>query len=228
MTPLQLACHDLLRPFSEFCVLIGAVVQTAAESPPSPGYEPWLIEHGDNPIGARMRACLVVHSGNRSAKDGQRRAAVVSAIRFLAKPHRNRPAIFRRVKVLLAAWEETSAIETIFDEAGLDESEFISLLKSVAQGNEGALHRLTEIAASLAPHLPNPQGPKLRAASAAHEFFLETVVEPIRWPTYTWDPAKGTCTDPLTEATRLEFNLSRFDSRSAYRRWRARQIKNSI
>jgi len=163
MTPLQLAWYDLLRPFSEFCVLIGAVVQTVAESPPSPGYEPWLIEQGDSPIVARLRARLVVRSGRRSAKDGERRAAVISAIGFLAKPHRSRPAISRRVKVLLAAWEETSTIETIFEDAGLDVFEFISLLKSVAGGNQGALDRLTEIAAFLAPRLPNPQGPKAQS-----------------------------------------------------------------
>jgi hypothetical protein len=228
MTPLQLACHDLLRPFSDFCILIGAVVQTVAESPPSPGYEPWLIERGSDPISARIRAHLAVRSGNRTAKEAQRRPSVVNAIRFLAKPHRNRPAISRRVNVLLAAWEETSTIETIFDDASLDVFEFISLLKSVAGGNEAAFQRLTEIAASIVPHLPNPQGLKVSAASAAHEFFLEELVMPTEPRSYTWNDFKGKFTDPVTEATRREFNLPDFDPRPAYRRLKARRNQNSI
>jgi hypothetical protein len=215
--PLQPA-WDLFRAFREFCILIGAVILNVAKSPPSPGYEPLLIKYGIDPIASRMMARLAVRSGRRSAKDGQRRSAVVSAIRFLAKPRRNRPAISRRVKVLLAAWEETSTIETIFEDAAFDEFEFISLLKSVAEGNEVAFHRLTEIAASVAPHLPNPQGPKVRAASAAHEFFLDSKVMGTELHAYTWNNSEGTCTDPVTEATRLEFNLRRFDSRPAYRR----------
>src|SRR5580704_8307959 len=72
MKPLQTACDGLLRALSGFCKQIGAVVQRVAESPPSPGYEPWLIERGSNPILARMIAGLLVRIGNRSAEESRR------------------------------------------------------------------------------------------------------------------------------------------------------------
>jgi hypothetical protein len=223
MKPLQTACDGLLRALSGFCKQIGAVVQRVAESPPSPGYEPWLIERGSNPILARMIAGLLVRIGNRSAEESRRLPAVVRAIRFLAKPGRNRRAISGSVRVLLAAWEKTSIIETIFDDAGLNESEFIRSLKSVSEGHEVAYRRLTEIAASLAPHLSIRRGPKVRATSAAHEFFLEYAVMPMEHRAYSWDESKGKFTDPVTEATRCEFDRRHFDPRPAYRRLKARQ-----
>jgi hypothetical protein len=202
------------------------VVQRVAESPPSPGYEPWLIERGINPILARMMARLLVRRGKRPAKESVRLPAVVRAFRFLANPRRNRPAISRRVDVLLRAWEETSIIETIFDDAGLDEFEFIRLLKSVAEGHQVGYRRLTEIAASLAPHLPVRRGRKVSAASAAHEVFLEYAVMRMEPRAYSWNEPKGQFTDPVTEATRREFVRRPFDPRPAYRRLKARQKQN--
>ena len=224
MKPLQTACDGLLRALSGFCKQIGAVVQRVAESPPSPGYEPWLIERGSNPILARMIAGLLVRIGNRSAEESRRLPAVVRAIRFLAKPGRKRRAISGSVRVLLAAWEKTSIIETIFDDADLSASEFIGLLKSVVEGHEVSWRRITEIAAAVAPHLSIPRGLKVSAASAAHEFFLECVVGPIELRAYTWNEIPGKCTDPATEATRREFANSNFDPRPAYRRLKSRRI----
>ena len=212
----------------EFCAQIGAVIQRVAESPPSPGYEPFLIERGVDPILARMMAGLAVRSGKRIAHESVRLTAVVRAIRFLANPNRQRRAISRRVDVLLAAWEETSIIETIFyDGRRRDEFEFIRLLKLVAEGQEDAHQPLTEIAASLAPHLPSRRGPKVSAASAAHEFFLEGVVRELEPRAFTWNEVVGKCTDPVTEATRREFGCRHFDPRPAYRRLRARQNRGN-
>jgi hypothetical protein len=223
MKPLDAACDGLLRAFGGFCAMAEAVLRRGAESPPSPGYEPWLIERGFDPILARMMARLWVRRGNRLAKESVRLPEVVRAVRFLAKPGRNTRAISRRVDVLLAAWEETSIIEAIFVDAGLHEFEFIRLLQSIAEGHQVAHHRLTEIAASLAPHLLVPRGLKVSAASAAHEAFLEYAVMRMEPRAYTWNEIKGKCTDPMTEATRREFPGGHFDPRPAYRRLKARQ-----
>jgi hypothetical protein len=172
-----------------------------------------------------MMARLLVRSGKRCANESVRLPAVVGAIRFLAKPGRGRRAILRKAKVLLAAWEETSIIETIFDDASLTESsEFIGLLRSVVEGREVVWRRITEIAAAVAPHLSVPRGLKVSKASAAHEFFLESVVGPIEPRAYTWNEIVGKCTDPATEATRREFANSNFDPRPAYRRLKSRRI----
>ena len=128
---------------------------------------------------ARGLARLTICRGKRCANESIKLPAVVGAIRFLAKPGCGRRAILRKAEVLLAAWEETSIVETIFDDADLGASEFIGLLRSVVEGREVACPRITEIAAAVAPHLSIPRGLKVSAASAAHEFFLESVVGPI-------------------------------------------------
>jgi hypothetical protein len=213
----------LLRALSEVCEHIGVAIRRVAESPPSPGYEPMLIKCGFDPILARMMARLLVRTGTRIENDSKRLRTVVGAIRFLAKPGRRRRALSRRAEVLLTAWEETSVIETIFDDAGLDVFEFVELLKSVAEGDEAARRRITKTAALVAPHLPSPRGRKVTAASAAHEFLLEEGVGVTGSRSYTWDPNKEDFTDPLTAATRLEFACPRFSPRPAYRRLKARR-----
>jgi hypothetical protein len=195
------------------------IVRRVQETPPSPGYESWLVAHGVHPLFGRTLAGLTVRSGNRVAKDRARLPTVASAIKFLASPGHHHGSISRRVAVLLAAWKETSVVETIFDTAGLDVFEFVRLLESYSAGNETEYPRLREIAASLAPHLPVRRGPKISAASAAHEFFLKNVVAELETRhAYTWDAYQGKCTDSATEATRREFSRPSFDPRPAYRR----------
>lgn len=109
--------------------------------------------------------------GTRQANESRRLPAVVGAIRFLAKPGRRRRAILRRAEVLLAAWDETSIMETIFDNASLSVG-VIGLLKSVVEGRAVAWRRITEIAATFT--LPSiPRGRKISAASASHQLLLE-------------------------------------------------------
>jgi hypothetical protein len=163
------------RMFQAMFQAAGAIAQRAVESCPSTAYEPLLIEHRVNPVLARGLASLTISQGTRQANESRRLPAVVDAIRFLAKPGRRRRAILRRAEVLLAAWDETSIIETIFDKASLIEVEFIGLLKSALEGREVAWRRITEIAATIAPLLSIQRGPKISAASATHEVFLECV-----------------------------------------------------
>ena len=138
---------------------------------------------------------------------------MVEALRFLARPRRKKPALRRRIAVLLAAREETSIIETVFGNAGLDEFEFIRCLKLADEGNEEACLRVTEIAAAVVPHLTISCGPKISAESIAHEYFLEEMVSRINPSHYTWSNDEGDFSDPVTRATRREFNDNDFDPR---------------
>jgi hypothetical protein len=231
MRPAQAACDEWLRLFQRTAVLIGGTIQRVAELPRSPGYEPWLIKQGSNPIAARGMAHLIVRHGSRISKESLRLSPVVKAIRFLAKPSRNRPAISRNVAILLTAWQETSIIETIFDDAGLDEFQFIAALKSVAGGNQAAYRQLMEIAAPLLPYLPTRRGRKVSAESAAHEYFLGYTV-PFMRPNgpgaYSWNDPEQRFTDSMTEATRREFDLPHFSPRSASHRLKARKQLNCV
>jgi hypothetical protein len=116
---------ELSKVYGGMFQMAWTISQRAVESSPSIAYEPLLIEHGVKPVWARGLASLTICSGTRRANESARLPAVVGAIRFLAKPGRGRRAILRKAEVLLAAWEETSIIKTIFDDASLTESEFV-------------------------------------------------------------------------------------------------------
>ena len=110
--------EENLKPLEKALETVGAcfygISLNHVETPPSPGYEPWLVERGWNPIVARQMARLAVRHGKRVANDRARLPEVVRAIKFLARPDHHHQSVPRRVAVLLAAWNETSVIETIF------------------------------------------------------------------------------------------------------------------
>jgi hypothetical protein len=225
MTPMQAWVYRLLKPLMDIGEVTGNALVCVSKLPPSAGYEPLLVESGYNRILARAAAGLVVRSAKRSAKESKRRRPVFDAIRFLAERGRRRRATLARAKLLLAAWEETSIIETIFDEAGVSAFEFIRLLKSVLEGGAVESGRLTEIAAAVAPHLSLAPGPKVSVPSAAHEIFLEEFGGLLkRRRAYSWRDRAKEYTDAVTQATRREFNVSHFDKRSVRRRLARRRL----
>jgi hypothetical protein len=186
---------------------------------PSPGYEPLLMVAGWGQLLARGMAKLAVRHGRRRADESRRQRAVFEAIRFLAKPQRRRSAIACRAKLLYRAWNETSLIETIFDEVGITECEFIRLLESLVEGRKVDCNRIAEIAAMISPQLSLRRGPKVRAASAAHEFLLDSEFEfSSRCRPAAYQKRAAEYVDPLTAATRLEFGEPDFDPRPARRR----------
>jgi hypothetical protein len=215
------AIEGVLKVVAGIGLAIGKAIQYVEELAPSAGYEPFLIQTGCNPIGARLMAKIAVRSGTRQAKESQQNRPVCDAIRFLAQGNRQRRSIMQRAKILLAAWEETSIIETIFDKAGFSGTEFVSLLKSAIEGRDVERRRIAEIAAALAPFASVSRGRKVSAASAAHQFFLEGIVGLTKSRAYTWSDLEGNFTDPMTRATRLEFKDPDFDPRPAHRRVKA-------
>jgi hypothetical protein len=221
--PLRSSCQKQSDPIEGLYDLIGLFFRRAAVSPASPGYEPMLVKLNVAPFVARQLAYLLARRGHQSAADSARHPAVVRAIRFLAKPGRRSQAILRKATVLLAAWQETSVVETIFDDAGLNEFEFIKLLELAIGGNKTVHGRICAIAGTIAPRLSVPRGRKISAASAAHEFLLEECGSIMKSKGYTWDPSNEDFTDPWTQATRIEFGDPDFDPRPASRRVKARQ-----
>jgi hypothetical protein len=210
-----------LNSFINFVAMIGLAIVKLAELPPSSGYEPLLIGYGLHPNLARGMARIVIRHGERRAAESGWHQRVFDAVRFLAEPARQRGAVLRRAQLLLEAWDKTSIIETVFDEIGLSESEFIGLLKALVEGRVVDCRRITEIAAHLAPHLLLGRGPKISAASAAHEFFLAAIERITGAHAYTWNDIQADFVDPVTRATRMEFDEADFDPRPAHRRRKA-------
>jgi hypothetical protein len=123
--------HQIIRAFG---VIFGKMLQQAASRPPSPGYEPYHVRRGTNPILARGMGAIAVRSGTRTAAEEPRRRAIFDAIRFLAKAKKPTPAVLRRVQTLVNGAAQTSVIETAFYEAKLHEGEFIGLLIDCREG----------------------------------------------------------------------------------------------
>jgi len=187
---------------------------------PSRGYEPFLMDSGFNQLAARGIAKIAVRQGKRRAKESKLHRPVLDAIRFLAKSGRQRRALRRRADLLLWAWNNSSIIETTFDEAGYDATEFIGLLRCVVEGKAVDCQRIAEIAAGVTPNLTLSRGPKISASSAAHEFLLREprIMNCARRRARSREIRRAEYVGPLTEATRLEFGIPDFDPRPARRR----------
>jgi hypothetical protein len=153
----------------------------------------------------------------------KRVAPVVDAIRFLARGYRQKRAILSRAKLVLAASKEASIVDGLFRNAGLHEGEFLSLLQNVIDGGAINRERISTIAAAVASSLPSARGRKARAASAAHELFLETNASFGLPGGYTWSEYALDFVDQKTQATRREFDDPGFDPRSAHRRIKVRR-----
>jgi hypothetical protein len=189
---------------------------------PSSGYEPLLIKRGENPVIARVKAYMTVRQGRRIALESRRRRDVVGAIRFLGTPNRSRWAIARKIRLLFVAAQETWIIRTLFVEAGWSDSVFISMLPSAVQGNHLAIECLLKIASNVAPRMRLPRGPKVSAASAAHELLLEKHGT-RRASAYSYSELERDYVDEATRATRLEFPGAFITPRPASRRLKARR-----
>jgi hypothetical protein len=199
-----------------------AIAERAEENFPSKAYGPYLETQGFAPFLARGLGSLTISLGTREADEAKRVAPVVEAIRFLARGDRQKRAILSRAKLVLAASKETSIVDELFRNAGLHEGEFLRLLQTAIDGGAIDRERIRTIAASVAPSVRGARGPKITAASAAHELFLKTNAS-FRLPAgYTQSGIDGDYTDPRTQATRLEFDDPDFDPRPAHRRIKRR------
>ena len=201
----------------------GGVIEFLDELPLSLGYEPLLIDAGWIPVAARGIAALALQRAKRRATESEWRRLAVAAIGFLS--HKRQVRAVRKRAELLIKISQTTTVETIFAEAGLDESEFLLLLASVVEGRAANYQRLREIAALISPRLAVPRGPRIRVASAAHEFFLnpEIGLAPRRRRA-NYRKRAAEYVSPLTAATRLEFGLLDFDPRPAQRRKARRRL----
>jgi len=201
----------------------GRVIEYLDELPPSPGYEPLLVEAGWNRVAARGMAALALQRSKRRAVESGWRRQAVAAIRFLTRKRQVR-AVRKRAELLIEI-SQTTTLDTIFTEAGLDESEFLLSLRSVVEGRAADYQRIREIAALISPCLAVPRGPRIRVESAAHEFFLnpEIGLDPRRRRS-NYRKRAAEYVSPLTAATRLEFDLPDFDPRPAQRRKARRRL----
>lgn len=209
-----------------FAKMIKAAINRVLALPPSPGYEPYLIERGVSLVLARPVATLWVRMGKRRAREAKSIRPVHDAIRFLASPNRQARSLITRAKLLLTAATETSIVDEAFGEARQLEDEFIGLLNRVVQGGDIDRRRIAEIATEISPKLSISRGPKVTAPSAAHELALTDLQKLNLKGFRTRHEQYAEYVDPLTEATRREFGRPNFDSRPVRRRNKRRALSS--
>jgi hypothetical protein len=175
---------------------------------------------GCDPLLARALAHLALRIGRQLAEAAKCRRQVVQAIRIIAKPASRTSGVRKAATFLLAASDKCSAVETLFYEANFSASEFLELLYSIVYCGELDQRRVIEIAADISSRLRTRRGRTLSPASAAHEFLLDHLQ-----CGYTWNVGYEDYSDPLTQATRQEFDDPDFSPRSARRRMNARRSK---
>jgi hypothetical protein len=206
-----------------FLLMVSAIAERAEENFPSKAYGPYLEAQGFAPFLARGLGSLTISLATRQANEATRVAPVAEAIRFLSRSDRQRRAILRQAKVVLAASKETSIIDDLFLNSGLSKGEFLSLLQTLVDGGATDRERIRAIAAAIALSLPSARGRKTSAASAAHQLFLETNASFGLPGGYTWSEYKCDFVDQKTQATREEFGSPNFSPRSARRRVELRE-----
>ena len=198
--------------------MASAIAERAEENFPSKAYGPYLEAQGFAPFLARGLGSLTISLGAREANEARRVTRVVEAIRFLARSNRQKRAILSRAKLVLASSKETSIVDELFRNAGLQMGEFLSLLQTVIDGGAINRERISAIAGAGASSVRGARGRKITAASAAHELFLKTNASFGLPSGYTRSGIDGEYTDPRTQATKREFDDRDFDPRPAHRR----------
>ena len=139
---------EVFAGFLKFPVAMGqmatAIAQRAEENHPSGAYGPYFKDRGIHPVWAQGLGSLAISMGTRRANESRRVGPVVEAMRFLSQGDRQKRAILRRTKVLLAAEDETSIVNEVFRKSGLHPAEFLSLLKAVVEGRMLERERIRE------------------------------------------------------------------------------------
>ena len=206
-------------------------VDAIESAPPSKGYEPLFIGHGDEHLTARFLALVIVTVGPKYADENNRqRPAIATAIRNLGKKGTRRTrSVVRACETILSMPVAHSLIDCIFMEAGHRDlsNEFANLLERAVAADPEACRRLIEIARTVADDIPPPRGKKISLATAMHQLLLEMLRSRQEETAYTWNDDQEDFVDAVTQATRREVGDPDFDPRPARRRMRARQRRTT-
>lgn len=191
--------------------------------PKDKGYGKFLETRGYDRNWAGMQAAMIVEEGRVRAATSKRGWEFAQALRRLANPRLETKAFLADAKVALEAMDATELTGGLFE--GLPRFHglvFIRALRSCLAGDLSDRAEVCRIAKAIWRRVAVSRGPKLTHASAAHEYFLETQSF-FGEVAFTWSPEEEDFIDPLTRATREEFDDPDFNPVSARRRLRAKR-----
>jgi hypothetical protein len=191
--------------------------------PKDKGYAKFLATLGYDRNWAGMQAAYIVEQGRIRVATSRKRTAFAKALRQLAKPRLATKAFLDNARVALEAMDGTMLADELFlGPPPFEGLVFIPALQLCLAGDLSARSEVARLAEAAWRRVPVVRGPKLTLASAAHEYFLESLRAFLR-AGFTWSPYGEDFTDRLTIATREEFEDSDFSPVSARRRLRAEQ-----
>jgi hypothetical protein len=191
--------------------------------PKDKGYGTFLETLGYDRNWAGMLTARIVEEGRVRAATSKRSWEFAQALRRLANPRLEPEAFLADAKVALEAMGGTELTRGLFDELPrFDGLVFIRALRSCLEGDLSNRPDVSRVAKAIWRRVAVSRGPKLTHASASHEYFLETESF-FKTAAFTWSPERADFTDPLTQATREEFDAPDFNPGPARRRLRAKQ-----
>jgi hypothetical protein len=212
-------CDEPERPSDNAEVRIGR----GLKYPKDKGYGKFLETLGYDRNWAGMQAAMIVEEGRVRAATAKRNWEFAQALRRLANPRLETEAFLANAKEALEAMDGTYLTQGLFDKLPRFEGlVFIWALRFCLAGDLSDRAEVCRIAKAIWRRVAVSRGPKLTHASAAHEYFLETQSF-FEDAAFTWSPEGGDFTDPLTQATREEFDAPDFNPGPARRRLRAKQ-----
>jgi hypothetical protein len=228
LTRIHAFIETLANQMSSGLERVGEMVERLENGPAVPGYETLLVGRGHPLTRARGASSWLIRVGKEEAKKAPKQRIVADTLRFLAKPGRTKGSISRKAAALIEVCNTTAALSDVFRDSEISLVEFVEALEGAVRGELAACLRVTEVAAALAPGLSVRRGPKISAASIAHQMLLQLLANTAGPKSYTSNPIIGDFTDPLTHATRTAFNNPKFDPRPAFRRHKVcRQQKSN-
>jgi hypothetical protein len=190
--------------------------------PKDKGYSRFLTSLGYDRNSAGMLAAKIVEEGRVRAATSKKNSEFAQALRRLANPRLETDAYIADCKAALEAMDGTSLTRALFDELPTFHGFlFLKELRFCLAGDLSGRAEVVRIAKAIWRRVFVSRGPKLTHASAAHEYFLESL-SPFKSGSFTWSPSEEDFTDILTKATREEFDDPDFEPRSSQRRLRAK------
>jgi hypothetical protein len=210
-------CDRPERPDDDAAIRLGR----GLKYPKDNGYAKFFVGLGYDHNWAGMLAARVVEEGRVRAATAQKRTEFVRALKRLATP-RKTEVFLADARWVLEAMNGTQLMDGLFGKVlRFDGLLFIRSLHLCCDGDLSLRSEVARIADVVWRHVSVPRGPKLTHASAAHQYFLESLS--IFVPAaFTWSPAREDFTDRLTQATREEFDNPDFHPGPARRRLRTR------
>jgi hypothetical protein len=215
--------ESLLASATPAILAWGELIDSLSQEPAAPGHEKLFMEQPGTDLLTAKFMTRAVRQFGRVLADQINQGRQVRAIADEIAKTKDRSTLVnsrraRRLRDLCDLDGAQVAIRTAAQTAGLsvDLTEFNQLLQSACARDETACRELAQMAARLAPHLPEKSGRPISVETCTHLMLLRCLEHFGHRSSYTYSEIEGgDYVDPVTHATRLAVNKPGFSPRYA-------------